>query len=69
MVDDGGFDPDVPGVYEVTYSVTDSGGLTTQFTRTITVITPVPVPTDPAPQPEPPGKVPPVRPGLPSTGR
>ncbi len=36
-VDDGGFDNKVPGVYTITYSITDSSGNKTTKTRTITV--------------------------------
>lgn len=34
VVDDGGFNPTTPGTYTVKYTVKDSGGLTTEATRT-----------------------------------
>lgn len=44
--DDGGFDASKPGEYTITYSVTDSGGLTTEATRVVTVVAKAsPVPT------------------------
>ncbi len=39
-IDDGGFDPNVPGVYTITYTVTDSDGNTTTETAQVTVDAP-----------------------------
>ncbi|TVP97201.1 MAG: DUF5011 domain-containing protein, partial [Acholeplasmatales bacterium] len=42
QVDDGGFDPSVPGTYTITYTVSDSSDNTVTKTRTITVNEPRP---------------------------
>ena len=57
-ISDGGFNNNVPGVYTITFSVTDNGGATATAVATVTVNkkptpptppTPVPVPESPAP--------------------
>ncbi|MFD1716447.1 immunoglobulin-like domain-containing protein [Georgenia deserti] len=45
---DGTVDTTTPGDYELTYTVTDSGGTTVTATRTVTVVDPEPVNTPPA---------------------
>lgn len=49
VIDDGGFDPNTPGDYTVSYSVTDSAGKTTTQSRVITVTATSTPPTTSAP--------------------
>ena len=54
IVDDGGFDANTPGTYTIEYSVTDAGGQTVTYTRTITVTEQAVEPTQPVTEPTPP---------------
>lgn len=51
IVDDGGFDANTPGTYTIEYSVTDAGGQTVTYTRTITVTEQAVEPTQPVTEP------------------
>ena len=52
-ISDGGFNNNVPGVYTITFSVTDNGGATATAVATVTVNKKPTPPTPPAPAPEP----------------
>lgn len=50
VTDLGGFDPNTPGAYTITYRVTDAGGKSTTASRVVTVVAPAVTPT-PTPTP------------------
>lgn len=52
-ISDGGFNNNVPGIYTITFSVTDNGGATATAVATVTVNKKPTPPTPPAPAPEP----------------
>lgn len=59
-ISDGGFNNNVPGVYTITFSVTDNGGATATAVATVTVNkkpTPTPVPVPESPTPVAPGPI------------